>query len=225
MSNLIYAVDDEEMIRELYKCLIEQAGHQINCFEDGYQMFEALKHETPDLFILDIMLDNIDGYEILKRIRQDNRFITIPVIMVSAKGEEISKVKGLNLGADDYISKPFGVMEFIARVNAKLRVRNITQNNSDLYTYQDITIDNQKHEVIINDQIINLSITEYNLLLYLVKNNNKAISREELWENVWKEDFTCETRSLDMHITKLRKLLNNSNVKIESIRTIGYKLR
>lgn len=222
MNNLIYAVDDEEMIRELYTCLIEQAGHRVKCFEDGYQMFLALKNEVPDLFILDVMLDNIDGFEILRKIRQDYKLNSIPVIMVSAKGEEISKVKGLNLGADDYISKPFGVMEFIARVNSKLRSK---QKKQDLISYQDIVIDDLKHEVSIKGKKVELSITEYKLLHYFIKNNNKAISREEIWKDVWNDKFYGETRSLDMHITKLRKLLKDSDTKIESIRTIGYKLK
>ncbi|MDD3121736.1 MAG: response regulator transcription factor, partial [Bacilli bacterium] len=222
MKRLIYAVDDEESIRDLYYCLIEQAGYEVKCFENGYQLFEILKTEIPDLFILDIMLDEMDGFEILKKIRQDYKLSNVPIIMVSAKGEEISKVKGFNLGADDYIEKPFGIMEFIARINSKLRFK---QNQKQRFIYKDLLIEDEKHEVYINKQLIDLSITEYNLLLFLIINNNKAIQRKEIWNKVWKDEFIGETRSLDMHITKLRKKLTESNVIIESIRGIGYKLK
>lgn len=220
MKNLIYAVDDEDTIRDLYYCLIEQAGYDVQCFENGYQLFSELEKKVPDLFILDIMLDDIDGFEILKKIRNEYKLDSIPVIMVSAKGEEISKVKGLNLGADDYIEKPFGTMEFIARIKSKFRLK-----KKNFYEYKDIRIDDDKHEVYIKNRIIDISITEYNLLLFLVNNNNKAITREDIWTQVWKDVFLGETRTLDMYITRLRKILNDSNVVIESVRTIGYKLK
>lgn len=222
MKELIYAVDDEEMIRELYQCLIEQAGYDVKCFENGYDMFEALQKQTPDLFVLDIMLDGIDGFEILRKIREEYHLTNIPVIMVSAKDEELSVVKGLNLGADDYIDKPFGTMEFIARINAKLRLK---QETKKIYAYKDILIDDSKHEVRINGKLIELSITEYHLLCYFIQNNNQAMEREKIWKDIWKEDFLVETRSLDMHITKLRKQIEESQVKIESIRGVGYKLK
>lgn len=222
MGKLIYAVDDEEMIRDLYQCLVEQAGYRIVCFEDGYKMFEALKKEIPNLFILDIMLEGMDGFRILQQIRQNYRLSEIPVIMVSARGEEISKVKGLNLGADDYIEKPFGSMEFIARIKSKLRLK---QNGNSIYAYKDIVLDDEKHEVMINGRKSDLSITEYNLLLFFLKNTYKAIKREEIWNNVWKTQYLVETRTLDMHVTKLRKHLENSQVSIEAIRGIGYKLK
>lgn len=221
MNKLIYAVDDEENIRDLYQILISQAGYDVLCFDNNYKMLESLEKKLPDLIILDIMVDGIDGYETIKILRNDERFESIPVIFVSAKSEEISKVKGLNLGADDYISKPFGIMEFIARINAKLRLNKQT----NIYNYKDLQINNDKHEVILNNKTIDLSMTEYNLLLFLVKNNNKAIDREVIWKNVWKDEYVIETRSLDMYIAKLRKILDNSDITIESIRGIGYKLK
>lgn len=221
MNKLIYAVDDEENIRDLYQILISQAGYDVLCFDNNYKMLESLEKKLPDLIILDIMVDGIDGYETIKILRNDERFESIPVIFVSAKSEEISKVKGLNLGADDYISKPFGIMEFIARINAKLRLNKQT----NIYNYKDLQINNDKHEVILNNKTIDLSMTEYNLLLFLVKNNNKAIDREVIWKNVWNDEYVIETRSLDMYIVKLRKILDNSDITIESIRGIGYKLK
>lgn len=220
-KKLVYAVDDEESILEVYKYALEGAGFAVECFTGADGLFVALKTKKPDLFILDIMLEGIDGYEILKKLRSDPICNSIPVIMVSAKGGEIDKVKGLNLGADDYISKPFGVLELVARINAKLRS---TKKADDKLAYKDIMIDDQKHEASVNGKKLNLTLKQYELLKLLVSSNEKVLERNFILDSVWGENYG-ETRTLDIHIGDLRKILNASKAKIDTIRGVGYILK
>ncbi|MEG2451111.1 MAG: response regulator, partial [Clostridia bacterium] len=159
MKNLIYVVDDEQAIRELYECAITGADMDCVAFETGTELFSALKNTLPDLFILDIMLDGMNGFEILEKLKADASTADISVIMASAKGDEVSKVKGLNTGADDYISKPFGVLELIARIKANLRKR----SNIKKPCYKDIIIDGDKHQISINGSALALTLKQYNL--------------------------------------------------------------
>lgn len=222
MKDLIYVVEDEAPLRELYKYALSDE-FDVKCFENGEDMFKALKDETPDLFLLDIMLDGMDGYEILKLIKIGNE--NVPVIMVSAKNEEMSKVKGLNLGADDYISKPFGVFELIARVKANLR-KTKKHDVTKRWEYHDIVVDDVKHEIWLNGKLQNFTIKEYNLLKLLVKNAEKVVEREEIFEKVWGEEFMGETRTLDIHVKEIRKKFANAECKtsIVTVRSVGYKL-
>lgn len=222
-SKLIYAVDDEENIRELYFCALSGAGFEVKTFEDGKSLFSALKLAIPALIMLDIMLDGADGYEILAQLKEDERTKNIPVIMVSAKGEEISKVKGLNLGADDYIGKPFGVLELIARVNAVLR-RTACEKPERL-RFKDVEIDEEKHEVKVCGKVKELTLKEYNLLKLLVSKAETVVKREEIFSEVWGEDFFGETRTLDIHVASLRKILEGSSAEISTVRGVGYIIK
>ena len=167
------------------------------------------------------MLEGLDGYEILKRLRLDSACADIPVIMVSAKGEEVDKVKGLNLGADDYLSKPFGVLELVARINAKLRTAKKPVNK---LVYKDIVIDDDKHEARVNGEKLTLTLKEYELLKLLVSSSEKVLERDYILDSVWGENYG-ETRTLDIHIGELRKLLNASQAEIATIRGVGYVLK
>lgn len=222
-SKLIYAVDDEENIRELYSCALSGAGFSVKTFEDGKSLFSALKLTIPALIMLDIMLDGADGYEILAELKEEERTKNIPVIMVSAKGEEISKVKGLNLGADDYIGKPFGVLELIARVNAVLRRTSVEAQKS--LRFKDVEIDEEKHEVRINGAKKELTLKDYNLLKLLVSKAETVVKREEIFSKVWGEDFFGETRTLDIHVASLRKILEGSSAEISTVRGVGYIIK
>ncbi len=224
MKKLIFAVEDDEAIRELYTYTVEGAGFDIECFEDGSTMFNRLTELIPDLFILDVMLDGMSGYEILSKLKSECKLYDIPVIMVSAKGEELSKVKGLNLGADDYISKPFGVLELIARINATLRKSTRTSKSTQ---FNDVSIDDSVHKVTINGNDCPCTLKEYNLLKLLVENSQSVVTRNEILNKIWDTEFFGETRTLDMHIKSLRKILadNHSTSVIETLRGVGFMLK
>lgn len=218
---VIYAVDDEESIRELYRYALEGAGFEVDTFDGGDAFFARLAEKLPDLILLDIMLDGSDGYALLSGIRKIPGMREIPVIMVSAKGTEIDKVKGLDLGADDYISKPFGVLELIARIKANLRRR--TYRQDELLTFKGIVIDDVRHEIRVNGSRIQATAKEYELVRMLVKNRSAVLSRDRLLDEIWGENYG-ETRTLDMHITQARRIIRGSGAEIKTIRGIGYML-
>ncbi len=221
----VFCVDDEESIRDLYTCAFESANIACSCFETGDELFSALNGETPDLILLDIMLDGMDGFEILEKIKSCDKFSDIPTVMVSAKGEEISKVKGLNMGADDYISKPFGIMELIARVKANVRKTKKKQKKE--IACGNIVIDLSVHAVTIAEKPCVFTLKEYNLLKMLCEHFGTVVTREAILEEVWGTDFFGETRTLDMHIKEVRKKLasGTSCCEIETIRGVGYILK
>ncbi len=218
-KHLIYAVDDEQSIREVYAYALQNAGFEIECFATGEEMLGAISHKKCDLAIIDIMLDGLDGYEILKTLKSDSKTSDIPVIMVSAKSTEIDKVKGLDLGADDYLAKPFGVLELVARINAKLR-----KSQKCALTFKDVRIDDGTHTVTIADEEKKLTLKQYQLLKLLVQHSQNVLSRDALLNEVWGENYG-ETRTLDIHIADLRKLLSTSNAQIETVRGVGYILK
>lgn len=220
-DKLIYAVDDEESIREVYRFALSGAGFEPRCFSCWEELSAALKSELPRLIILDIMLDGADGYEILKKLRDNANTADIPVIMVSAKNTEIAKVKGLNLGADDYLAKPFGVLELVARINAKLRS---AKTRPVVYEYKDIVIDDNTHTVTVGGKNEKLTLKQYELLKLLVINAQKVMRRDELLDAVWGVDYG-ETRTLDIHIGDLRKILSASAAELSTIRGVGYLLK
>ena len=220
-DKLIYAVDDEESIREVYRFALSGAGFEPRCFSCWEELADALKSELPRLIILDIMLDGADGYEILKKLRDNANTADIPVIMVSAKNTEIDKVQGLNLGADDYLAKPFGVMELVARINAKLRS---AKTRPVVYEYKDIVIDDNTHTVTVGGKNDKLTLKQYELLKLLVINAQKVMRRDELLDAVWGVDYG-ETRTLDIHIGDLRKILSASAAELSTIRGVGYLLK
>jgi two-component system alkaline phosphatase synthesis response regulator PhoP len=223
MKQTIFAVEDDAAIQELYTYSLEN-DFICRCFDGGESFFTALASGNPDLILLDIMLPGDDGFKILSRLKNDKVTAHIPVIVVSAKGEEISKVKGLNMGADDYIAKPFGVMEFVARIKANLRKneRAIVENT----VYKDIIIDYSKHRIYVNGSQIQTTLKEYNLLCLLCENAETVQEREKIFNEVWEDSFIGETRTLDIHIKELRKKINGagSEATIQTIRGVGYML-
>ena len=221
-KSLIYAVDDELSIRELYKYALGNAGLNVVCFSSGGELYPAVKSELPDLIILDIMLDGEDGYEILESLRKNELTKGIPVIMVSAKGEELDKVKGLDLGADDYIAKPFGVLELVARINAKLRA--VGNRKKTVLSYKDISVDETKHTITLKGEPLSLTLKEYELLKLFVVNSESVLVRDKLLDCVWGENYG-ETRTLDIHIGQLRKIISASDAEIQTVRGVGYVLK
>ncbi len=219
-KKLIYCVDDEESIREVYSFALTGAGFRTECFPDGKSLFAATEKELPDLFILDIMLDGLDGYAILAELKEDPSTAEIPVIMVSAKDTEIDKVKGLNLGADDYMAKPFGVLELVARINAKLRRKETPKK----IVYKDVTIDDETHTVSVGGAAVSATPKQYDLLKLLVLNAGKVLARDSLLDDVWGKNYG-ETRTLDIHIADLRRMLNSSEAEIVTVRGVGYSLK
>lgn len=217
---LIYAVDDELSIREVYRYAIGGAGFDIQCFENGEGLFTAINSRLPDLILLDIMLDGADGYELLSALRRNPLTADIPVIMVSAKGEEIDKVRGLDLGADDYLAKPFGVLELIARINAKLR----KTKPDGVLTYADIVMDGDSRSVTVAGNPVSLTLKEYSLLRLFLSSPGKVLGRDLLLDSVWGVNYG-ETRTLDIHIGQLRKELSGSAASILTVRGVGYMLK
>lgn len=222
MKKMIFAVDDEATLQELYTYTLENE-FDCRCFDGGEALFAVLNSALPDLILLDIMLPGKDGFVILQKLKSERRTAHIPIIMVSAKSEEISKVKGLNMGADDYIAKPFGVLELVARVKANLRKSAKTSGDS---AYKDILIDGAKHQITANGNFLQTTLKEYNLLSVLCQNAEKVQEREMIFTEVWGNDFVGETRTLDMHIKELRKKLAEaeSEATIGTIRGVGYIL-
>lgn len=219
-QTLIYAVDDENSIREVYRYALISAGFTPECFSCGEELFIAIEKSLPKLIILDIMLDGEDGYEILSRLKASPKTANIPVIMVSAKTTEIDKVRGLDLGADDYISKPFGVLELIARIKAKLRK---TIPVAKVISYKGITINDDERTVTINGKVKELTLKQYELLKLLVSEPQKVLPRDDILDKVWGENYG-ETRTLDIHVGALRKIIADSGAKIATVRGVGYKI-
>lgn len=219
-ETLIYAVDDETSIREVYRYALISAGFTPECFSCGEELFIAIEKSLPRLIILDIMLDGEDGYEILSKLKASPKTANVPVIMVSAKTTEIDKVRGLDLGADDYISKPFGVLELIARIKAKLRK---TTPIANVISYKGITINDDERTVTINGKVKELTLKQYELLKLFVSEPQKVLPRDDILDKVWGENYG-ETRTLDIHVGTLRKIIADSGAKIATIRGVGYKI-
>ena len=225
---MIYIVEDDDAIRELEQYALQTNQYTVRGFEDGASFWAAVRETVPDLVILDVMLPDEDGYQILGRLRETAATRTVPVIMVTAKTSEIDVVKGLDHGADDYLCKPFGIMELAARIKALLRRsgRSASDSVSDKITAGGITVNTSLREVSRDGRPIELTLKEYELLLYLLKNRARVVSREELLTKVWGIDFVGETRTLDMHIGTLRKKLSDDAENahlIKTVRGVGYR--
>lgn len=220
---MIYCVEDERNIRELLVYTLETTGFSAKGLEDGKELFAELKKELPELILLDIMLPGEDGYEILRKLKSESSTRDIPVIMVTAKEAEFDKVRGLEGGADDYITKPFGMMEFVARVKAVLRRAQKQNDNKELRCGQ-ICVHVGKHEVKIDGQKIELTRKEFELLQYLVENKGLVMTRNQLLCHIWGYDFDGETRTVDVHVRTLRQKLGESGNMIETVRGVGYRI-
>jgi len=219
--SLIYIVEDDKNIREIETFALKNSGHTIVDFEFAKDFFKKVAEKVPNLIILDIMLPDEDGLDILKKLRSVSETRKVPIIMITAKTTEIDKVKGLDLGADDYITKPFGVMELISRVKALLR-RSADMETEKFLSLSNIFLDNEKHAVFVDSNLCELTFKEYNLLKFLMINTGIVMSRDVILDRIWGLDFEGESRTLDMHIKTLRQKLGEAGSRIKTIRNVGY---
>ena len=225
---MIYIVEDDAEVREMETYALKSSGFDVMAFECGKVMDEQVKVKVPDLFILDIMLPGEDGLSILKRLRGQENTKNIPVIMLTAKGTELDKVKGLDLGADDYIAKPFGILEFISRVRAVLRrsERSSSESTEALnLALGGVTLDDQRRSVTVCGIAVELTFKEYELLKLLMSRPGTVFSRQQILEKIWGVDFDMDTRTVDMHIKTLRQKLGVQGSIIQTVRNVGYKVQ
>lgn len=220
---MIFCVEDDRGIRELMTYTLSASGYDALGLKDGKELDEALKNTKPDLITLDIMLPNEDGISILKRLKNDERYRDIPIIMASAKGEEYDKVIGLDLGADDYLAKPFGMMEMVSRIKAVLRRSEVTNKKQELRNGP-IYLNNIKHIVIVDGKEIELTLKEYELLLLFMNNIGIVFTREHLLASIWDSNFVGESRTIDVHVGTLRNKLGKYGACIKTLRGVGYKM-
>ena len=221
----ILVVDDEEHIQELIKFNLEKSGYKVISADNGIDAIKLAKEQLPQLMLLDLMLPGMDGLDVCKEIRKDSNMLNMPIIMITAKGEEIDKIIGLELGADDYITKPFSVRELLARIKALLRRSNI-QIVETTFKVGNLAIDFGKHEVIKSEIKIDLTLKEFELLQILIKNKGRVMTRDFLLDKIWGYEYLGETRTVDVHIRHLRQKIEDDDknpVYIQTIRGIGYR--
>ncbi len=229
-KQLIWCVEDDENIREIERYTLESTGFLTVGFEDGSSFWSALAdgEALPDLLLLDVMLPGEDGIEILKKLRQRRDTEKLPVIMATAKGMEYDRIKGLDLGADDYLVKPFSMLEMVSRVRAVLRRSGQTDNTERTVQLTaasgGVVVDEAAHRVLVDDEAVKVTLKEYELLKLFLKNPRRIFSRDELFNLVWGEDYCGETRTVDIHIGTLRQKLGNHGVIISTVRGVGYGL-
>lgn len=222
---MIYMLEDDGGIRDFVLYALNNSGFEAVGFELPSEFFSAMSQQIPDLLLLDIMLPEQDGISILKKLRATPETENLPVILLTAKGTEFDKVLGLDCGADDYISKPFGTMELISRIKALLRrVPKTAKTPDDSISVGKLTIKQEMHEVIANDKKIPLTLKEFDLLCLLMKNKGRVFTRDELLSRIWGYDFSGESRTVDVHIRTLRSKLGECGELIETIRGVGYKI-
>lgn len=217
---LIYLIEDDASIREIEEYALKNTGYEVAAFERATPFFNKLEELLPDLIILDVMLPDENGIDIVKQLRGSSITKSIPVIMVTAKTSELDLVKGLENGADDYIKKPFSVMELISRVKALLR-RTLEEDVKKL-EIDELSIDNDRHEVKLAGALVELTYKEYELLTYLIINKGIVLRRDQIMERIWGIDYEGESRTLDMHIKTLRQKLGDFGSRIRTVRNVGY---
>ena len=220
---MIWCVDDDNTIRDIEVYTLTQTGFEAKGFSDGISMLEALKTEKPELIVLDFMMPGMDGVEVLKEIRNRTDTRKIPVIMATAKGTEMDKIQGLDTGADDYLVKPFGVMEMVSRIKAVLR-RCTPEEVTDVISIAEITLNDKEHTVSVNGENVALTFKEFEILKMFMSNPGVAFSREKLLSEVWGIDYLGESRTVDMHIKTLRQKLGESGKRIETVIGVGYRM-
>ena len=223
MAELIYVIEDDESIRELIKMALSNFSYEVKAFENAENALNSVNNIVPSLFIFDIMLPGMNGIDAVKELRSQLKTQAVPILMLTAKDTEMDKVIGLDAGADDYLSKPFGIMELAARIRALLRRNTI---KADILTCGNVSLNTSTREAFKNDEIIELTYKEFELLKALVSNNGRVISRDELLNTVWGYDFMGETRTLDAHIKQLRGKLGDdaeNQIYIKTIRNVGYR--
>jgi len=224
---MIFIVEDDENIREMESYALKNSGYEVKGFLDGASMLAELDNGLPKLIMLDIMLPGEDGLTVLKKLRANERTKRIPIMMVTAKTTELDKVRGLDMGADDYLSKPFGIMEMVSRVKALLRrferTETVSENRSRL-SFGDIIMDDSSRRVTAQSIEIDLTYKEYELLKFLLVNANIVMSRDRILSEVWGFDYEGESRTVDMHIKTLRQKLGDAGSAIKTVRSVGYKI-
>ncbi len=220
---MIWCVEDDGAIRDIEVYALRSTGFEARGFADGAAFWEALQTERPELAVLDVMLPGIDGVELLRRIRSDARLADMPVIMATARGEEYDKIQSLDLGADDYVVKPFGVMELVSRIKAVLR-RYQGAGVQKLLKLGELTLNLDEHTVTVGGERVQLTYKEYELLRLFLSHPGTAFTRSQLFAEVWGDDYVGETRTLDMHIRTLRQKLGSYGKYIETVRNVGYRM-
>jgi len=224
----ILVVDDEEHILELLRFNLEKAGYQVYMAENGHDTLKLLETHQMDLMVLDLMLPDVDGIEICKRIRASEKHAMLPIIMLTAKSEEIDRILGLELGADDYMTKPFSVKELVVRIKTVLRrSEHQVGEAAAVIEWGQLVMDLARHEVTIQHQPVDLTLKEFELLRFLLQNRGRVMSRNFLLDEIWGYDYFGETRTVDVHIRNIRKKLGDYNMEdmIETVRGVGYKVR
>ena len=220
---MIYCVEDDTSIRELMLYALRASGFEAEGFCEGQALFAALAHTKPQLILLDIMLPGMDGIEILKNLRGNPATAHIPVIIASAKGTEYDKVVGLDLGADDYLAKPFGMMEMVSRIRAVLR-RTAPKNQRELLQMDQLQMDPQAHTVYADGRRVELTLKEFELLRLFLEHPGRVFTRDQLLERIWSTDYLGETRTVDVHIGTLRTKLGPCGDYIRTVRGVGYRM-
>ena len=223
MAVHIYIVEDDKNIREIEMFALKNSGYAVEEFENAKSFFSRSVEKVPDLVLLDIMLPDMDGLEIVKKLRSRPDTVRVPIILVTAKTTELDKVKGLDIGADDYLTKPFGVMELISRVKALLRRSRALQDDKQM-VLGDITLDSERREVHVGGELCELTFKEFELLKLLMGNAGIVLHRDTIMSDVWGTDYEGESRTLDMHIKTLRQKLGEAGNMIKTVRNVGYKM-
>lgn len=223
MAVHIYIVEDDKNIREIEMFALKNSGYAVEEFENAKSFFSRFVEKVPDLVLLDIMLPDMDGLEIVKKLRSRPDTVRVPIILVTAKTTELDKVKGLDIGADDYLTKPFGVMELISRVKALLRRSRALQDDKQM-VLGDITLDSERREVHVGGELCELTFKEFELLKLLMVNAGIVLHRDTIMSDVWGTDYEGESRTLDMHIKTLRQKLGEAGNMIKTVRNVGYKM-
>lgn len=220
----IIVVEDDINIRELIVYALNNSGFKALGLPGAQELYTEMERRRPTLLILDLMLEGESGYDILDTVRKDPKYADIPVIILTAKSSEFDKVKGLDMGADDYITKPFGVMELISRVKALIRRLPSSEENSSTIEYNEIYMDLKKREIYVDDALVELTYKEYELLYFFIINHDIVLSRDKIMSEVWGYDYVGETRTVDVHIRTLRQKLGVAGGYIKTVRNVGYKL-
>lgn len=220
---LIYVVEDDNDILEIETFALKNSNYEVKGFSNAKDFFKAVEEKVPSLAVLDVMLPDEDGLQIVQKLRAMPKVSKIPIIMVTARTTEIDKVKGLDMGADDYLTKPFGVMELIARVKALLR-RSGSNEEKKLLSLGELSMDDEKHAVYVNDSHCELTFKEYELLKMFLENIGIVLTRESMMNRIWGTDYSGETRTVDMHIKTLRQKLGEAGNRIKTIRNVGYMI-
>lgn len=224
MKEKIFFVEDDVNIYEIIKATLSLAGYDITGFYEPLEMLQKIKEVQPDLIILDLMLPNLSGYEVIKKLQDNKKYSSIPIIIVSAKSSEIDIVKGLDLGASDYITKPFGLLEFSSRVKANLKKRIISERDYNILEIRDLCLNSAEHKCTLKGVPVELTVKEFEVVKLLMRNPSTVVTRSKMLNVIWGYEHLAETRTLDMHIRSIREKFSRitNETYVETVRGIGY---